>query len=615
MTSAGRLGGGLVGTATLAGFFLTAPLLAQRRPAPSVPAGPPPGEWQSAGRDNGLTRYSPLDQISTVNVGQLRPVWSFATGALRGHEGNPLVVGPLMFVHTPYPNVVYALDLSQPGAPVKWRYTAPLPGPAPRAQPGEPPRIPPMPTGCCDVGSRGLAWHPSGKLYVPLLSGELAALDAATGREIWRVRNADPKGGATLAAAPLVVQDLVIAGVSGAEYGVRGYLTAYDAMTGRLVWRGYSTGPDSEVLIDAIGNPNYTSHQGRDLGSSTWGGEGWRQGGGTTSGWISYDPALSLVYYGTDQPAPGNPAQRPGDNKWTASILARDAATGKVRWAFQMTPHDEWGYGGSNENILVELTIHGAPVKALVHFDRNGFAYTLDRATGKVLVAERFGPANWARSVDLSTGIPQRDPQYAAPAPSAPPGPGAARRAPSGPVTAGICPGSIGAKFLQPAAFSPLTNLFYLPLNNLCMELRVSPASYVAGEPYPGATIKMAGGPGGNRGRFIAWDAAAASIAWEVKEPLAVASGALTTAGGLVFYGTLDGWLKALDQKSGRELWRFKTPSGIIGSPIAFSGPDGKQYIAVVSGIGGWWWLGASGAFPDIATLSNPGGVLLVFGL
>jgi PQQ-dependent dehydrogenase (methanol/ethanol family) len=615
VSSVGRSAGCLGGKAALACVLLTVPLMAQRRPAPAAPSGPPPGDWQSAGRDNALTRYSPLDQITTANVAQLRPAWTFSTGALRGHEGNPLVVGSLMFVHTPYPNAVYALDLSLPGAPIKWSYLAPLPGPAPKGVPGEPPRIPPMPTGCCDVGSRGLAWHSSGKIYVPLLSGELAALDAATGREIWRVRNADPKLGATLAAAPLVVQDLVIAGVSGAEYGVRGYLTAYDALTGRLVWRGYSTGPDSDVLIDAAPNPNYVSHQGRDLGATTWGGEAWRQGGGTASGWISYDPGLNLVYYGTDQPAPGNPAQRPGDNKWTSSILARETATGKVRWAFQMTPHDEWGYGGSNENILVDLTIHGAPVKALVHFDRNGFAYALDRATGRVLVAERFGPANWARAIDLSSGLPQRDPQYAAPAPSAPPGAGAARRAIPGPVTTGVCPGSIGAKFLEPAAYSPLTNLFYLPLNNLCMELRISPAAYAAGEPYSGVSVKMTAGPGGNRGRFIAWDAAAATIAWEVKEPLAVASGALTTAGGLVFYGTLDGWLKALDQRTGRELWRFKTPSGIIGSPIAFSGPDGKEYIAVLSGIGGWWGLGANGAFADIGSVSNPGGVLLVFAL
>lgn len=593
--------------------LVPAALAAQRAPA-APPAGPSPGDWQLPGRDPALTRYSPLDQITAANVAQLHAAWSFSTGALRAHEGNPLVVGATLFLETPYPNTVFALDLAQPGAPMKWSYSGPLPGTASRGTRPEQ-RIPPlMPTGCCDVGTRGLAYHPSGKLYVPLLSGELAALDAATGREIWRVRNSDYRAGATLASAPLVVRNLVLVGVSGAEYGVRGSLTAYDALTGRLVWRGWSTGPDSEVLLDGPANTAYPSHQGRDLGVATWAGDGWRQGGGTTSGWLSYDATLDLIYYGTDQPAPGNPSLRPGDNKWTSSIFARDAATGRVRWAYQVTPHDEWGFGGSNENILVDLVLRGAPVKALVHFDRNGFAYTIDRTSGRVLLAEKYGPANWARAVDLNAGIPQRDPRYAAPAPAPapPPAPGAP---PIAPATSGICPGSIGAKFLQPAAFSPLTNLFYVPLNNLCMELRTGPAVYVEGQPFGGATIRMIPGPGGTRGRFIAWDAAAATIAWEIKEPLAVAGGALATAGGLVFYGTMDGWLKAVDQRTGRELWKFKTPSGIVGNPLAFQGPDGKEYIAVLSGMGGWWGLGANGAFPDLSGITNLGGVLLVFGL
>jgi lanthanide-dependent methanol dehydrogenase len=577
-------------------------LVAQRiAPAPA-PASVPPGDWQLAGRDYGLTRFSPLEQIGVGNVAQLKPVWSFSTGVLRAHEGNPLVVGSTLFVHTPYPNAVFALDLTQAGAPIKWRYAAPTPR-----------TLPTLPTGCCDVGSRGLAYHPSGRLYVPLLNGELAALDASTGREVWRVKNSDGRTGATLPAAPLVARDLVIVGVSGAEYGVRGHLTAYDAMTGRLVWRGWSTGPDTDVLLDGPANPAYPSHQGRDLGATTWANEGWRLGGGTTAGWLSYDPALNLVYYGTDQPAPGNPALRSGDNKWTATIFARDAASGRVRWAYQVTPHDEWGFGGSNENILADLTVRGAPVKALVHFDRNGFAYTIDRATGRVLLAEKYGPANWATAVDLLSGVPQRDPRYRAPATSgAPPAAGTGQTTP---VTTGVCPGSIGTKFLQPAAYSPVSNRFYVPLNNLCMDLRTGPASYVPGQPYGGAISKPIVGPGGTRGRFIAWDAAAGTIAWEIKEPLAVTGGALATAGGLVFYGTMEGWLKAVDQQSGRELWKFKTPSGIVGSPIAFEGPDGKEYIAVLSGMGGWWGLGGSGAFPDLPTISNPGGVLMVFGL
>jgi len=591
-----------------AALALAAPdrLPAQRTPAAPPATGPAPGDWSLPGRDYALTRYSPLDQIGAANVAQLRPVWSFSTGALHAHEGNPLVIGSTLFVHTPYPNAVFALDLAQPGAPIKWRYASPIPRNAP---------VPP--TGCCDVGSRGLGYHPSGKLYVPLLGGELAALDAETGRELWRVRHADSRAGATLAGAPLVVRDLVIVGVSGAEYGVRGHLTAYDALSGRLVWRGWSTGPDSDVLLDGPANPAYPSHQGRDLGVTTWSGDSWRQGGGTTPGWLSYDPALDLVYYGTDQPAPGNPALRAGANKWTATLFARDAGTGRVRWAYQMTPHDEWGFGGSNENILADLAVRGTVVKALVHFDRNGIAYTLDRATGKVLLAEKYGPANWARVVDVPSGVPETDARYAAPpagvAPAASGGP--TRPAPAGAATSGICPGSIGAKWLQPAAFSPLTNLFYVPLNNLCMELRTGPASYLAGQPFGGATVRLSVGPGGTRGRFIAWDAASATIAWEIKEPLAVAGGALVTAGGLVFYGTLEGWLKAVDQKSGRELWRFKTPSGIVGNPIAFQAPDGREYIAILCGVGGWWGLGGNGAFPDLAGVTNPGGVLMVFGL
>src|ERR1043165_3248914 len=403
-----------------AAVLLASRLDAQQRPLPAPPAGPT-REWPMPGGDYALTRFSPLDQINTENIGRLRPVWSFSTGTLRAHEGNPLVIGPTLFVHTPYPNAVYALDLTQPGAPVKWKYAGPL---FPRGSP-------PPPTGCCDVGSRGLAYHPSGKIYVPLLTGDLAAVNAETGREVWRVSNGDPKLGATLAGAPLVVRNLVIVGISGAEYGVRGHLSAYDAFTGKLVWRGWSTGPDADVLLDGPANAGYPAYQRRDEGVSSWPAEAWRRGGGTTPGWISYDPALDLVFYGTDQPAPGNPAVRPGDDKWTSSILARDAATGRVRWALQLTPHDEWGYGASNENILADLTLKGAPVKALVHFDRNGFAYTIDRTAGRILVAEKYGPANWARAIDLTTALPQLEPRFAAP-PAAAPAPAPAPATPPG---------------------------------------------------------------------------------------------------------------------------------------------------------------------------------------
>jgi len=557
---------------------------------PTRPARPAPasaGDWVSPGRDPALTRFSPLDQITAANVVGLRPVWTFSTGTLRAHEGNPLVVGSVMYLHTPFPNSVFALDLAKPGTPILWSFT--LPSSVARLT---------MPTGCCDVGSRGLAYHPSGRLYLPLLTGELVALDARTGRELWRVKNGDYRVGATMPAAPLVVKDLVLVGTGGAEYGVRGHLTGYEAATGRLVWRAYHTGPDAEVLLDGEANGFYGSHKGRDLGVTTWTGDEWKRGGATASGWISYDPDLNLVFYGTDHPGSYNPSVRRGDNKWSATIFARVPETGKVRWAYQVTPHDEWGYDASNENTLVDLKIGGAVVKALVHFDRNGFAYTLERATGRILIAERYAPANWASRIDGPSGTPIREPAFATTATK----------------TSGVCPAAPGAKGLQPTAYSPITSLFYVPVANLCMDIQASPVTYTPGRPYTGATIKLVAGPGPQRGRFVAWDAATATVAWQSQEANPITGGALATAGGLVFYGTMEGWLKALDHRTGVELWRFKTPSGIVGSPITFLGPDGKQYLAVVSGLGGWLGLAAA-AFTDPGQVGNSGGVLTVFGL
>lgn len=545
------------------------------------------GEWASAGRDDRLTRWSPLDQINRDNVASLAPAWSFSTGIAGPHEGGPLVIGSTLFVQTPYPNQVYALDLTRPGAPVKWKYVAPLPRPVRGARAPRDTTPPAMPTGCCGGGSRGLAWHKSGRIYVPILSGELAALDAKTGREIWRVRNSDWRTGAFLTGAPLVAGDRVIVGVSGAANGVRGYLTAYDAANGRLVWRAWSTGPDADVLLDGPANAAYPSHQARDLGRSTWPGEAWRQGGGTPSGWLSFDAALGLVFYGTDEPGPPNPAVRPGENKWTSSVIARELSTGRMRWALQLTPHDQWGFGAGNENVLVDLTIAARPVKALVHFDRNGFVYTIDRTVGKLLTSERYGPLNWALSVDPGSATPRLEPKYGAPRGNA--------------STAGVCPAGVGAKSFPPVSFAPPTGMFFVPLNNLCMDMRIMPGGR-------DVAVTLEPGPGNVRGRFIAWNAATTALAWENREPLPVSGGALATAGGLVFYGTLDGWLKALDQSSGRELWKYKTPTGIVGSPITFLGPDGKQYVAVLSGL-------PAGALDNEASPGPTMGVLTVFGL
>jgi alcohol dehydrogenase (cytochrome c) len=573
---------------------------------------PAPGQWLSTGRTYDLQRYSPLNQITTANVATLKASWTMSTGVLRGHEGNALVIGSVMYVHTAFPNVVFALDLTKPGAPMLWKHVPDQPADA-------------IPIACCDLVNRGLAYHPSGKLYIELLAGELLALDARTGKQLWRSRHPDRsasgpeatdyKAGATMTNAPIVIKDIVIAGISGGEFGVRGRISAFDANTGRHMWTMYSTGPDAEVGIEGDANANYASHRGRDLGVSTWQGDEWKRGGGTTWGWYSYDPTLNLLFYSVGNPGTWNPDQRPGDNKWSMTIFARTPETGKVKWAYQMTPHDEWDYDGVNENILADLTIGGRAVKALVHFDRNGFGYTLDRTNGKVLVAQPFGPVNWARSVDLTTGQPVRNPEFGT----------TARKN-----TTGICPAAIGFKDQQPAAFSPQTGLFYVPANHICMDYEGVEVKYAAGQPYVGAIVRMYPGPGGNRGRFIAWDATTGTVKWEIKEQLAAYGGALATAGGVVFYGTMEGWLKAVDARTGRVLWQFKTPSGIIGNPMTYTGPDGKQYVAVLSGVGGWAGigvaagigpedptagLGALGAFGDAGNYSNQGGVLTVFAL
>jgi PQQ-dependent dehydrogenase (methanol/ethanol family) len=559
------------------------------------------GQWGLPGKNYDLTRYSSLKQITTQNVHRLRAAWTFSLGVLRGQEGSPLVVGTTMYVHTGFPNIVYALDLTKEGAPIKWSYNP--------KQSGDVPAV-----ACCDTVYRGLAYA-DGKIFLAQLDTTVVALDAATGKELWKVKQGDYKKGQTITTAPLVIKDKVITGISGGEFGVRGFVTANNINTGEQVWRGYSTGPDSEVLIGDDFQAPYPSHEGKDLGVSTWKGDEWQRGGGTTWGWYSYDPELDLLYYSTGNPGSWNPTQRPGDNKWSMTIFARNPDTGSVRWAYQMTPHDEWDYDGVNENILVDLTVKGKPYKALVHFDRNGFAYTIDRTNGKLLVAEAFGPVNWAKGVDLDTGRPIRVPEKGTQA---------------GKNTKDICPAAIGAKDQQPAAYSPRTGLFYVPTNNICMDYEGVPVRYQAGQWYVGAIVRMFAGPGGHRGEFMAWDATTGKKVWGLKENLAAYGGALATAGDVVFYGTMEGWLKAIHARTGEVLWKFKTGSGIIANPMTYLGPDGKQYVAVISGVGGWAGvavaldigpedptagLGALGAFGDATRYSTKGAMLYVFSL
>jgi lanthanide-dependent methanol dehydrogenase len=553
-----------------------------------------------AAKNYANTRFSTLDQVNAGNVKQLKAAWSFSTGLTRGQEAGPLVVNNTMYVITPWPNLLYALDLTKPGAPAKWTYT---PGTSASAQ-GE---------ACCDVVNRGGAFY-NGKIYYNTLDMHTVAVDAATGKQVWKATVGDINFGETLTMAPVVIKGKVLIGNSGGEFGARGWLTALDADTGKIAWRAYTTGPDSDVLIGPSFKPFYAQDRQKDLGVKTWQGEQWKIGGGTAWSWVSYDPDLDLVYYGTSNPGPWNSEQRPGDNKWTSALFARRPETGEAIWAYQMNPHDDHDYDGINECVLMDLNINGRMRKVLVHPDRNGRMYVLDRATGEVISAEAYAYQNTSDGLDMKTGRIHY----------------VASKSTGFKTTRDICPAAPGGKDWQPSAFSPRTGYLYVPHNNLCMEFQGTQANYIAGTPYVGANVRMYAGPGGNRGVFSAWDPVKAKSVWEIKEMFPVWSGALVTAGDVAFYGTMDGWFKAVDAKSGAPLWQFKTGSGIISQPMTYKGPDGKQYIAVLDGVGGWSGaivagglngedgtgaLGFVNAMKDLPNYTTKGGTLYVFAL
>ena len=565
-----------------------------------------PKDWVMPAGDYANTRYSKLNQINASNVGKLQVAWTFSTGVLRGHEGGPLIVGNMMYVHTPFPNKVYALDLSKENK-IVWKY-----------EPKQDPNV--IPVMCCDTVNRGVAYG-DGKIFLHQADTTLVALDAKTGQVAWSVKNGDPGKGATGTSAPLVVKDKVLIGISGGEFGVQCHVTAYDMKTGKQSWRAFSEGPDDQIMVDPVSTTELGKPVGKDSSLKTWQGDQWKIGGGCTWGWLSYDPSLNLVYYGSGNPSTWNPKQRPGDNKWSMTIWARNPDTGMARWVYQMTPHDEWDYDGVNEMILSDQNVNGQDRKLLTHFDRNGLAYTMDRATGELLVAEKYDPkVNWTSGVDMNKssptyGRPKVLDQYST------------EKGGEDKNTKGICPAALGTKDQQPAAYSPDTQLFYVPTNHVCMDYEPFKVSYTAGQPYVGATLSMYPPQGDSHmGNFIAWDNKTGKIVWSLPEQFSVWSGALATAGGVVFYGTLEGYLKAVDAKTGKELYKFKTPSGIIGNVTTYEN-GGRQYVAVLSGVGGWAGIGLAagltdptaglGAVGGYAALSNYtalGGSLTVFG-
>lgn len=587
-------------------------------------------QWVTARKDYSSTGYSGLMQINKSNVKNLKMAWSFATGVNRGHEGAPLVINGTMYIHTAFPNNVYALDLNDQQK-IKWTYF-------PKQDPSVQAVL------CCDNVSRGLGYG-DGKIFLQQNDGMLVALDAKTGEKVWDVKVVDPKVGATTTNAPLVIKDKVITGCSGGEFGVRCFLTAYNIKDGSIFWRAYGSGSDADVLIGKDfnkENPQYSAisvyedinggnKEGgsfkpipanklkfpeTDLGIKTWLKpqaikDGWQHGGGSTWGWYSYDPKLNLLYYGTGNPGTWNPDVRPGDNKWSMTIFARDLDTGMAKWGYQLTPHDEWDYDAINEVILWDSN----GKKLATRFDRNGFGYTMDRINGTLVAAKKIHPfVNWASSIDLKTGVPVKDPKYSTHEDYN---------------AKGICPAALGVKDQQPAAYSPKTKLFYVPLNHVCMTYEPVESKYIAGQPWVGASLSMFAGPDGVMGGFMAWDGLTGKSVWYNKEKFSAWGGALATGADLVFYGTLDRWFKALDANTGKELWKFQVGSGVVGNAITYS-VKGKQYVGVLSGIGGWAGvamnlgltnesdgLGAAGGYKELVKYNAApgGGAMNVFSL
>lgn len=518
-----------------------------------------PQNWLTYGGGYDNRRHSRLDQINTGNVAQLEPAWTKQFGIPHGFEATPIVVDGVMYVTTGGHTEVWALD-ARTGKDY-WHHRH---------------HVPEDVAACCDQVNRGVAVA-DGKVFFVTLDAQLLALDAQNGRPLWKQRIADPRDAYTATLAPLVIKDKVVVGVSGAEYGIRGFLDAYEMKTGKQAWRFWT--------IPAKGEP----------GNETWGeGEAWRTGGGST--WITgaYDPELDLLYWTVGNPGPVfNGEVRPGDNLYTNAVVALDPDDGRLKWHFQWTPHDVWDYDGINEVILADLTVRGRAVKALIHADKNGFFYALDRTTGKFLFAKEFARQTWAQKIDPASGRPAVNPK-AIPGPNYTP----------------VCPGPAGAKEWNHMAFSPQTGLAYVPVVENCAMFRTGQAFFGRGLPFWGSFAAAdAFGPGESHGFLKAVTAASGAEAWSVKTEHPNVSGVLSTAGGLVFWGEADGTFHATDAKSGKDLWTYNVGTGIHAPPITFA-MDGQQYVALAAGWGGW----VDGFAPELANAPR-GHALTVFRL
>ncbi len=500
-------------------------------------------DWPVYGQNYSNTHYSPLKQIDSKNVSKLKLAYAFSLGTLRGNQATPLVVGDTMYVPTSWgPKYVYALNAAT--GERKWTWEPEIPDDV-------------MQFACCDVVTRGVTYD-NGKIFVGRLDGKLTALDAKTGKELWTSTVVDYKQGSVITSPPVVAKGKVISGFGGGEYGARGSIQAYDAETGKELWKTWT--------VPGPGEP----------GNDSWKGDSWEHGGAVA--WLigSYDPKTNLVMFGTSNPGPWNSAVRStgnGDygklsNLYSASTVALDADTGQIKWYLQNTPEDAWDYDGVNEAVLVDLTIAGKKTPVFMKADRNGFFFVANRETGKPISAEKYVPVTWASKWDVTTSKPVEDPE---------------KRAGPGHPIKGACPNLIGGKNWPPMSYNPETGLVYIPTNNVCMDWAVSDVTYKKGVFYLGASFPTLPGPGGYLGELVAWDPVAQKKVWGVKADLPLNSGTLSTGGDLVFWGDLHGYFRAFEAKNGKELWKMQLGSGVNAAPISYS-VNGKQYVAVVAG-------------------------------
>jgi len=544
--------------------------------------------------------FSPLDRINTFNVRNLQVKWTFQLGVTDSLEAPPLVVGNTMYVLTPKPNTVYAIDLVDQGV-LKWSFRPEMPGLQ-------------QATACCGAQSRGLAYA-EGKVFFNTLDGQLYALNANTGEVVWHNPSVvDLSISETTTNAPLVVGDNVIIGNEGGERGVRGWVAAFDIDTGEQQWKYYSTGPNEEMGIGERFNPFYDADKVPEPGVSTWFGESWRQGAGTAWGYFTYDPESNLFYYGTSNCGPWNPDYRrdpataPGldeyPNKYCASLLARDATTGELIWAYSHTPQDPWDFDEPGQNILADITIDGQLRKVIVKPARNGMFYVFDRLTGEIINEPKpYTTVSWNHGIDRETGVPiwNEDALFYTDVPS----------------EGLVCPLIAGNNWYNDA-YSPVTGLVYFQAENRCARFVGVEGEYVPGENYNlTQRSDTQNGPGGWAGELQAWDPVRNEKVWGLRASVGRDNKPImATAGNLILGGTDAGLFRAVDARNGEVLWTFRTGGDFRNSPISFLGPDGRQYVAVVtSRAPSDPQVGQDTAADDAARYRRTGSTLYVFGL